>query len=106
MTYNASCPYCGQINKGLYLEETHGRFICEKCKSDVLLSWYNNTKSIPLYNKKRRLGSKVKTEFEITRPVYSNLEMNIRLFCFCAGNPNRTIAVEKINADVSLGKGG
>lgn len=52
MTYNASCPYCGQINKVLYLEETHGRFICEKCKSDVLLSRYNNTKSIPLYNKK------------------------------------------------------
>lgn len=56
--------------------------------------------------KKRRLGRKVKTEFEITRPVYSNLEMNIRLFCFYAGNPNRIIAVEKINADVSLGKGG
>ena len=32
--------------------------------------------------------------------------MNIRLFYFCAGNPNRIIAVEKINADVSLGKGG
>ena len=31
----------------------------------------------------------------------------IALTCyFCAGNPNRTIAVEKINADVSLGKGG
>ena len=55
--------------------------------------------------KKSRLGRKVKTEFEITRPVYSNLEMNIRLFYFCAGNPNRSIAVEKINADVSLGKG-
>lgn len=52
MTYNAPCPYCGQINKRLYLGETHGRFICEKCKSDVLLSRYNNTKSIPLYNKK------------------------------------------------------
>ena len=54
----------------------------------------------------RIVGRKVKTEFEITRPVYSNLEMNIRLFYFCAGNPNRIIAVEKINADVSLGKGG
>ena len=107
MIYNATCPYCGQINKRIYLEETHGRFICEKCKSDVLLSRYNNTKSIPLYNKIAQIRAcKVKTEFEITRPVYSNLEMNIRLFYFCAGNPNRTIAVEKINADVSLGKGG
>ena len=56
--------------------------------------------------KKRRERNNVKIEFERTRPVYSNLEMNIRLFYFCAGSPNRTIAVEKIIADVSLGKGG
>ena len=46
------CGLCGQINKRLYLEETHGRFICEKCRAEITYPQYKDTKSIPLYNKK------------------------------------------------------
>ena len=29
--YHAQCPPCGRWNYNLYLEETEGRFECEKC---------------------------------------------------------------------------
>ena len=55
MTYNATCPHCGQINKGLYLEEINGSFICEKCRAETTYPQYKDTKSIPLYNKETRV---------------------------------------------------
>lgn len=30
MTYDAKCPICGKLNKDMYLEETDGRFSCDK----------------------------------------------------------------------------
>ena len=29
--YQANCPFCGHVNKHLYLEETEGFFECEAC---------------------------------------------------------------------------
>ena len=52
MTYDIKCPKCGQINKALYLEETNGSFICEKCSAEITYTQYKDIKSIPLYNKK------------------------------------------------------
>jgi len=34
--YDVRCPICGALNKGLYLEETHGWMECEKCGNEVL----------------------------------------------------------------------
>ena len=57
MIYNATCPYCGQINKALYLEETNGSFICEKCRAEITYPQYKDTKSIPLYKKNASDGA-------------------------------------------------
>lgn len=35
MTYDAKCPICGKLNKDMYLEETEGRFICDKCGNEI-----------------------------------------------------------------------
>lgn len=29
--YDMACPYCGHLNRGLYLEETEGMMECENC---------------------------------------------------------------------------
>ena len=34
--YDVKCPVCGAVNKGLYLEETRGWMICEKCKNESM----------------------------------------------------------------------
>ena len=38
-SFDRVCPVCGQINRGLYLDETDGFMECERCKevSIVLL---------------------------------------------------------------------
>lgn len=33
--YDAECPVCGRINRGLYLEETKGWMECEACGNEV-----------------------------------------------------------------------
>ena len=33
--YDVIFPKCGTINRGLYLEETDGRMICEHCHAEV-----------------------------------------------------------------------
>ena len=55
MTYDIKCPKCGQINKAVYLEETNGCFICEKCRAEMTCPQYKDTKSIPLYNKETQV---------------------------------------------------
>jgi len=32
---NEKCPICGELNRGLFLKETDGWFICQKCGSSV-----------------------------------------------------------------------
>ena len=48
--YDITCPICGTLNKGLYLEETDGWMICEHCQSEVMDTNYarNHTVTIPL----------------------------------------------------------
>lgn len=33
--YDVKCPICGTINKGLYMRETNGWMICEKCQHET-----------------------------------------------------------------------
>ena len=49
--YDVKCPICGTVNKGLYLNETGGWMICEKCHSDVCDMSYVKAHSvkIPVY---------------------------------------------------------
>ena len=35
-TYNIRCPYCGYMNRNVYLGETNGWMECLNCGSDVL----------------------------------------------------------------------
>ena len=35
-TYTSTCPYCGTVNKDIYLSETGGRYECINCMRDVL----------------------------------------------------------------------
>lgn len=37
-TYNAKCPYCGYMNRNVYLGETNGWMECLSCGSDVLVN--------------------------------------------------------------------
>ena len=34
--YDVKCPFCGTVNKNLFLDETHGWMICEKCQRDSI----------------------------------------------------------------------
>ena len=33
--YTCECPVCGTINKDLYLEDSQGWYVCEKCDTSV-----------------------------------------------------------------------
>ena len=48
--YDITCPICGTLNKGWYLEETGGWMICEHCQSEVMDTDYarKHSKTIPL----------------------------------------------------------
>ena len=54
MSYNEKCPICGEINKGLFLKETDGWFICQKCGTEVS-NYADGVKpsKIPLYTLER-----------------------------------------------------
>ena len=43
--YDAECPVCGRINKGLYLEETGGWMECEACGNEVKVRKIRPTQS-------------------------------------------------------------
>lgn len=53
-TYAVRCPYCGTVNKHLYLEETGGWMECEHCRRAVKIAAYFHTKPIPLFMDKKR----------------------------------------------------
>jgi len=48
--YDITCPICGTLNKGLYLDETDGWMICEHCQSETMDGEYarKHTVRIPL----------------------------------------------------------
>ena len=41
--WHASCPYCGQRNENLYLDETDGLFECERCGLVTRIAKHTNT---------------------------------------------------------------
>ncbi len=51
--YDVKCPKCGTLNKNLYLEETNGWMVCDKCgetTQDPIFS-QKNKKIIPTTRK-------------------------------------------------------
>lgn len=53
MLYDAKCPVCGKLNKDMYLEETEGRFVCDKCGSEIEIPRFKKPKRIPIYDAER-----------------------------------------------------
>ena len=47
--YDVKCPACQHDNKDLYLEETEGRYICEKCGFETQLVRFMRRVRIPVY---------------------------------------------------------
>ena len=47
------CPICGYLNKHLYLHETEGRYICDRCKSETQIPKYMQTKRVPLLTQRQ-----------------------------------------------------
>ena len=48
--YDAKCPLCGTLNRGLYLDETDGWMECEHCHETVRVQEYTTLKRIPVFN--------------------------------------------------------
>ena len=57
--YDVKCPACGTENKNLYLKETDGWFICERCKLNVQANEFFKLLPIPMYTG-RQLADAVK----------------------------------------------
>ena len=49
--YDATCPICGTVNRGLYLDETDGWLECEHCGASTIdMKYYNaHSKKVPVY---------------------------------------------------------
>ena len=47
--YDVKCPACNHTNKDLYLEETEGRYICEKCGFETQLYRFMRKIRVPVY---------------------------------------------------------
>lgn len=45
--YDVKCPICGTVNRHLFLEETDGWMICEKCEEQVRVPGFEKTTAIP-----------------------------------------------------------
>ncbi len=48
--YDAKCPLCGTLNRGLYLDETDGWMECEHCNETVRVQEFIKLKKIPVFN--------------------------------------------------------
>lgn len=47
--YDVKCPKCKTVNKHLYLEETDGWMICEKCGNTYKAMDFAKVTKIPVY---------------------------------------------------------
>ena len=54
MTYDVKCPFCGMINRNLYLEETDGWMECDQCKSVVRRNTFNQSMLISIIHMENR----------------------------------------------------
>lgn len=48
--YDVKCPNCKSENKDLYLDETEGSFICEKCGHMTTVPGFERARKIPVYS--------------------------------------------------------
>ena len=48
--YDAKCPLCGTLNRGLYLDETDGWMECEHCHEPVHVQEFIKMKKLPVIN--------------------------------------------------------
>ena len=47
--YDIRCPKCNAINRNLYLDETEGSYICERCKSTNRVPGFESGIRVPIY---------------------------------------------------------
>ena len=47
--YTCECPVCGTINKDLYLEDSQGWYVCEKCDTSVQAMEVVKRVCLPVY---------------------------------------------------------
>ena len=47
--YNVKCPACGAMNRGLFLKETNGWFICDGSKLELQAPEFFRIMTIPEY---------------------------------------------------------
>jgi len=47
--YDCTCPKCGTLNKDLYLEESNGFFVCEKCDETIKAMEIRRVVALPMY---------------------------------------------------------
>lgn len=48
--YDAKCPLCDTLNRGLYLDETDGWMECEHCHETVRVQEFIKLKKIPMFS--------------------------------------------------------
>ena len=46
-TYDVKCPICGQVNRGLYLEEAEGWMECDQCGNATKVQLTDEYKLLP-----------------------------------------------------------
>ena len=59
--YDMTCPCCGHLNRGLYLEETGGMMECEYCRNTTMDGSFIRMIRIPVLE--------MRDEKPATRPV-------------------------------------
>ena len=52
-TYDVKCPICGQVNRGLYLEEAEGWMECDQCRNATKVQLTDEYKLMPVCVVKR-----------------------------------------------------
>ena len=46
---NVKCPFCGELNRSLNMEETDGWMECDRCHTVVQLLKYAKITRVPVY---------------------------------------------------------
>lgn len=47
--YNMACPFCGHMNKQMYLEETDGWMECEHCHKESKVMTFAMSRKLPMF---------------------------------------------------------
>ena len=54
MVYQAKCTKCGHLNTGLLLEDSHGYFECDSCKTVNRVVVHRSTETVSERRERRR----------------------------------------------------